>query len=232
MKFCILHEDLGRLRSKITYEYDHVWGTLVVPIDEPRNKSRLISDFKFLAENFFNHPQYLKIDGKYFVQFDVDRHWIGDIESVIRDLRNEMEKEGYELYLVGNILGRYFPNAPYDALEPRNRQIVRSMDAISAHSNMWNYGNEEARKNFPKFVKNLYDRWYSYATRFNPEIDLITNIMPGEEIHPLGVTDPYYVPLKRSPNLLRELSQLAFEYTGRKRRIWKVSAFNEWGYGM
>jgi len=223
--FCILYEDYDRLRKKIiTYEYDPVHGTELIPLDDPENKERLISDFKFFAKSYFNHPKYLKIEGKPFVQFDADRLWSGNIEATLSQLREEIKKDGYELYLCGNILGWYFPGAPYDKLEPRNRQIVKSMDGISASGNMWLYGYEEARKDFPSFVKSLYERWYRYGMRFNPKIQLLPNIMPGEETHPLIVNDPSYVPLKRSTKLWDDLIEIAKRYG----KIWKITSFNEW----
>jgi hypothetical protein len=56
--------------------------------------------------------------------------------------------------------------------------------------------------------------------------------MPGEEIHPYWVKDPAYVPLKRSPQLFEALLKIASEYTGTKTKIIKISAFNEWGFGL
>jgi hypothetical protein len=224
IKFTILYEDYDRLRRKIiTYEYDSVHGTELIPVDDPGNKERLISDFKFFAKNYFNHPQYLRINGKHFVQFDADRIWIGDIKGTILQLREEIKREGYELYLCSNILGWYFPNAPYDLLEPRNRQIVGSMNGISASGNTWLYGYEDARKDFPSFVENLYKRWYSYAVGVNQGIQLLPNLMPGAETHPL-VAPPQFVPLNRSAKLWRELAQIGKKYG----KIWKVTSFNEW----
>jgi hypothetical protein len=230
IKFCILYEDYGRLPVKnIIYDYDPR-GNEFIPIDDSKNKARLIEDFKFIAENYFSHPQYLKIDGRPVVQFDADRIWIGDIEGVINSLREEMRRKGYEIYLISNILGWYFPNAPYDALKSRNIEIVKSMDGISAAGNMWLYGFEDARKDFPGFVRNLYGRWYNFARERNPEVDLIPNIMPGEEIAPYWAK-PTFIPLKRSPELFESLLQIALQHMYPK-KILKISAFNEWGSGL
>jgi hypothetical protein len=56
--------------------------------------------------------------------------------------------------------------------------------------------------------------------------------MPGEEINPYWVRDPAYVPLKRSPQLFEALIKIALKYVGTKTKIIKISAFNEWGYGL
>jgi len=233
IKFCILYEDYGRLPvKKVIYDYDPK-GNEFIPLDDSKNVQRLLEDFKFLADTYFSHPQYLKVDGKPFVQFDADRIWIGNIEEVISLLRTKIKEEkGYEMYLLSNVLGWYFPNAPHDVLEKRNIKIVKSMDAISAHGNMWLYGYEDARNDFPTFVKNLYEKWYNFAKNYNSQVMLIPNLMPGEEIHPYWVRDPAYVPLKRSPQLFEALLKIASEYTGTKTKIIKVTAFNEWGYGL
>jgi len=233
IKFCILYEDYGRLPVKrVIYDYDPK-GNEFIPLDDSKNVQRLLEDFNFLADTYFSHPQYLKVDGKPFVQFDADRIWIGNIEEVISLLRTKIKEEkGYEMYLLSNVLGWYFPNAPHDVLEKRNIQIVKSMDAISAHGNMWLYGYEDARNDFPTFVKNLYEKWYNFAKNYNSQVMLIPNLMPGEEIHPYWVRDPAYVPLKRSPQLFEALLKIASEYTGTKTKIITVTAFNEWDYGL
>jgi outer membrane murein-binding lipoprotein Lpp len=232
IKFCILYEDYGRLPvKKVIYDYDPN-GNEFIPIDDPKNEQRLLEDFNFLANTYFSHPQYLKVDRKPVVQFDADRIWIGNIEEVIGLLRAKIKEKGYGMYLISNVLGWYFPNAPYDVLEERNIQIVKSMDAISAHGNMWLYGYEDARNDFPTFVKNLYEKWYNFARNYNSQIVLIPNLMPGEEIHPSWVRDPAYIPLKRSPQLFEALLRIALEYTDTKTKIIKISAFNEWGSGL
>jgi hypothetical protein len=232
IKFCILYEDYGRLPvKKVIYDYDPN-GNEFIPIDDPKNEQRLLEDFNFLANTYFSHTQYLKVDRKPVVQFDADRIWIGNIEEVIGLLRAKIKEKGYEMYLISNVLGWYFPNAPYDVLEERNIQIVKSMDAISAHGNMWLYGYEDARNDFPTFVKNLYEKWYNFARNYNSQIVLIPNLMPGEEIHPSWVRDPAYIPLKRSPQLFEALLRIALEYTDTKTKIIKISAFNEWGSGL
>ncbi|MCR6669665.1 MAG: glycoside hydrolase family 99-like domain-containing protein, partial [archaeon YNP-WB-040] len=233
IEFCILYEDYGRLPVKrIIYDYDPS-GNEFIPLDDPQNMQRLLEDFKFLADTYFSHPQYLKIDGKPVVQFDADRIWFGNIEEVISLLRGKIrEEKGYEMYLISNVLGWYFPNAPYDVLEERNIQIVKSMDAISANGNMWLYSIEDARSDFPTFVKSLYERWYNFSRNYNSQTTLIPNLMPGEEINPYWVRDPAYVPLKRSPQLFEALIKIALKYVGTKTKITKISAFNEWGYGL
>ncbi|MGB9817439.1 MAG: glycoside hydrolase family 99-like domain-containing protein [Desulfurococcaceae archaeon] len=233
IEFCILYEDYGRLPVKrIIYDYDPN-GNEFIPLDDPQNMQRLLEDFKFLADTYFSHPQYLKIDGKPVVQFDADRIWFGNIEEVISLLRGKIrEEKGYEMYLISNVLGWYFPNAPYDVLEERNIQIVKSMDAISANGNMWLYSIEDARSDFPTFVKSLYERWYNFSRNYNSQTTLIPNLMPGEEINPYWVRDPAYVPLKRSPQLFEALIKIALKYVGTKTKIIKISAFNEWGYGL
>jgi hypothetical protein len=229
MRFCILYEDHDRFPVKtITYDYDPVHGTELMPVDRAENKARLLEDFTFMANRYFSHPQYLRINGGCFVQFDGDRIWSGDIRAVLDAVRKQVRASGHELYLCSNILGWYFPNAPHDALEPRNRQIVQAMDAISASGNMWLYGYEEARKDFAGFTKGLYDRWLQYGQGHNPTVELLPNIMPGQEIHPSLVSDPAYVPLKRSLELWNKLISLARRYG----KIWKLTAFDEWISGL
>ena len=56
--------------------------------------------------------------------------------------------------------------------------------------------------------------------------------MPGEEIAPYWIKDSAYTSLKRNPQLFEALIQIALQYANTKDKIVKISAFNEWGFGL
>ncbi|MBN2455705.1 MAG: hypothetical protein JXB29_04065 [Sedimentisphaerales bacterium] len=95
-KKCILtHKDAGKLRYAIHY---------VIGFGTPDNPdfSRLFSDFKYFADNYFNNPNYLKIDGRSVVVFYQSDSFTGEKGYTAL---TELRKAFPNVYIVGNNVG-------------------------------------------------------------------------------------------------------------------------------
>lgn len=89
MRFCIFYESVLRMQN-------------------PPYTTTFISDVKYLANEFFNHPQYLKLEGKpvlilYFVNHLYMK--LGeDAVTTIHQVRQELLDMGFDVYLVADVI--------------------------------------------------------------------------------------------------------------------------------
>ena len=103
LKYAILYESTGRLGS----------------FDEP-SYTRLLDDFRYMAENYFDNPQYLKIEGRPVVFIYLTRVYFRNrgLEA-LRSLRDQFP----DAYLVGD-----------DVFGPSYRpEYARLWDAVTAY---------------------------------------------------------------------------------------------------
>ena len=101
------HEDLGDLMISLHYETSN----------RVRNGLTGISaDMDYMCENYFDHPNYYKIDGRPVIFVYVTRKLDedGNLAPTILTMRTSASKCGYDVYLVGD---QVFESAP-DEAEP------------------------------------------------------------------------------------------------------------------
>jgi glycoprotein endo-alpha-1,2-mannosidase len=70
--------------------------------DEPRVSTTLIADFKRFAKKYFGNPQYLTIDGRPVIYIWATNAFQGDLEGALREARQAVAEEGYDVYIVGD----------------------------------------------------------------------------------------------------------------------------------
>jgi glycoprotein endo-alpha-1,2-mannosidase len=89
MKYSIMYESTGRFGSDFNNG----------------NFSNLIPDFRYLAQNYFNNPNYLKIQGRPVVYMYLTRAYFNTAaaRTAAANLRSTMKTEfGYDPYIVGD----------------------------------------------------------------------------------------------------------------------------------
>eukprot|EP00536_Pseudo-nitzschia_multiseries_P001546 jgi/Psemu1/3502/gm1.3502_g len=98
------HEDIGNLKIALHYE---TTGRIkdTTDMSNPRN------DIQYICENYFDHPNYYKIDGRPVLFVYVTRvlHRDGVLEEALLTMRSEASKCGHNLYLIGD---HVFQSAP------------------------------------------------------------------------------------------------------------------------
>jgi glycoprotein endo-alpha-1,2-mannosidase len=72
-----------------------------VEIDDAR-ESIMVADFKYLANTYFNHPNYLSINGRPVVFLYLSKLLSGNYEQAFTMIRNELQNMGYGLFLIGD----------------------------------------------------------------------------------------------------------------------------------
>ena len=61
-----------------------------------------VSDFKHFAQKYFNHPQYLAIDGRPVIYIWATNAFVGNLEGALREARTEVAELGYDVFVVGD----------------------------------------------------------------------------------------------------------------------------------
>jgi len=218
IKFCILYENNGRLKIQNPDDPAERW---IEDLDDPFNKSRLLSDFEYLTK-YFSNSQYLRIDGKPCVRFDYTTPFRGDIQGVFDEVRSKLRTMGWEIYLINDLAGR--SNYPSDLVsaEPLRwrypnispthvQQVIEHTDAIGASG--------------PPPGDN-YDAWHDFSVMQGK--DFIPVSWPGQHVHPSICATCQPVP--RSPGLFARLLTASVHST--TNNTIEVTAFDDWESGI
>jgi hypothetical protein len=99
------HEDIGNLKIALHYE---TTGRIK---DDDIDMSVPLSDIQYMCENYFDHPNYYKINGRPVLFVYVTRvlHREGKLEEVLLRMRSEASKCNHNLFLIGD---QAFDSAP------------------------------------------------------------------------------------------------------------------------
>eukprot|EP00536_Pseudo-nitzschia_multiseries_P002707 jgi/Psemu1/63780/estExt_Genemark1.C_370012 len=92
------HEDVGNLKIALHYE---TFGRLGREVDRIENAK---SDLEYMCEQYFDHPNYYKIDGRpvLFLYLSRNLHRKGHLEEALLTMRSTANKCGHNLYIVGD----------------------------------------------------------------------------------------------------------------------------------
>ena len=69
------------------------------------NKGILIDDFNYIADTYFDHPNFLRINDKPVVFLYLSSIYTGDYEDAFTTIRSDLYAKGYELFLIGDEVG-------------------------------------------------------------------------------------------------------------------------------
>lgn len=207
IKFAILYESYGRLKADEKGK---------INFDDPNNKKILIEDFLYLSKTYFSHKQYLRINDKPVVFIYLSREFEGDYIGAIAELRAELRKQGYELYLIGD---QVYWSSPSEESE---QKLMKQFDAVTSYNMHTSVSDIEV--NFVGKVSDKYREWFGVAN--NLGIDFIPNIMPGFD-------DSGCCPEAKNPPILRDTTTFrAFSEEAKKylsdKNIVLITSWNEW----
>ena len=99
------HEDIGNLKIALHYE---TAGRL---LGEGRDFNTAVSDIEYMCENYFDHPNYYKINGRPVIFIYIARRLaqLGTLETALLSMRSAAAKCGQNIYLIGD---QVFASAP------------------------------------------------------------------------------------------------------------------------
>jgi hypothetical protein len=210
IKIQILYESAGRLQP--TKENGN---EIIIDLDDPTNRNILLNDFNYLADNYFNIPQYLKIGNSPTIQIYLARIFKGDVAGVISSLRKQAHDRGYDLYLVGDLV--YWQNPT----TPSEKERIKLYDAVTAYNMHTNV--REVLNDFESKVAKKYDEWSSVAKDL--KVGFIPSALPGFDDSAVRVGN---IPLPKSTDRFKKQIKIAKSYIDNNLKTINITTFNEW----
>lgn len=191
-KFIISYESIIRLQPSRDSS-----GNFIFFDDEdgPRRLQLLLDDIRYIADNYFKHPCYLWMNGKYgkapVVWFYVSGAWGPNSDQVLRQLRETLEREkGLGIYIIDGSMVWGEPQYP-EWWKKRSQYI----DATAMYT-PYEPSKVQNPRTFTDEVVQLYGHWKSFTEKLG--IHLVPSVTPGnddrlarpQEKHPVLPRDP------------------------------------------
>jgi glycoprotein endo-alpha-1,2-mannosidase len=204
IQFAILYESTGQL-----YMNDGVFD-----LSNATNKQMFVSDMRYLAETFFEEPNYLHIDGRPVVFLYLTRIFVGDVAQTFQEAREAVRQvTGNEIFIIGD---EVYWQAP-------TRSRLALFDGVTAYNMHTSVPN--IAQGFAWKVTNQYQQWALAATAAG--VTFVPDILPGfddtavrpEASHPI---------IPRSPELFSEQLITSLRIANGLARIVMITSWNEW----
>lgn len=228
IKFCIFYETsgLGMVNDRIDFTPDKI--------------NKFLSDFQYLAHNYFSHPSYLKIKGRPVVIIYLTRTFINAYPEAISRLRENLKKIGFNPFLVGDeIFWNNIRSTPLPPSTRPNLNRIRLFDGITAY-NMYDWGRPKQMGygNTSTFLSDVDDKYREYLSALGKEVPLIPSIIPGyndrgvrpDEKHPV-------IPRQFQPGgeegsfFIQALKRTVIPFIDPDLPMALITSFNEWNEG-
>lgn len=216
--YIMKHNDLKEMKIALFYE---TTGRMPNFTDA----SNVESDIKYMAENYFDHPNYFKIDGKpvLFIYLTRVLSREGILEKTLNTMRNTARQAGFEIYIVGDqVFGQ----------PPSSTKHIDLLDAITNYdvygsSGGKMYATQEKVNNYYKAQAGWRSKAHQVGTSFIPAS------APG--YNDTGVREGH-IPLSRKLSesdefgslfkaMVNEAVKITDPETG---NLFMVTSWNEW----
>ncbi len=194
-------------------------------MDQPKI-DRFVADMESFADQFFDNPSYLRIDGRPVVILYLSRTMTGDVAGAIAQARQRLADRGTDVYFIGD-------EVFWDAPDP---DAIRLYDAITAYnlyeSTRLDHGGFAADTTL---VADYLDRYRQHGAAVGGEVPIIPSVIPG--YNDRGVRPSlanYVIPRQWAPeqppgSLLRELiDRIARPLIDDRVPMFFVTSWNEW----
>lgn len=207
IQFAILYESAGLL--PITDE-----GT--INLDSPDTLQKLLDDFKFLQDTYFNNPHYLMIDGRPVIFIYLTRIFTGDVSGTLSALRGAMLSRGHDVYLVGDEV--YWGNA--QSLGVSHIQAFDAVTAYNMHTSV-----PDIADNFSQKVQNEFTNWKATADSLG--VAFVPDALPGFD-DSLVRPEANHPPIPRSVGLFESQLDIALSMLDPQIKMFMITSWNEW----
>jgi len=246
LKFCLHYDSslaLNRYGPYPSYNFDEQYTTA-----ETKGE-KFLDDFEYLAQNYFNHPQYLKINdqpvviiygasvfrnvSKYFKQLKINMakrnislfliadavHWAG-VKLTKKNLSYLWEMPPKEVI---KIFCRVMRRFSFKNLE-EDIFLSKYFDGLTGY-NMYSVNRTS---NFLEDVDRVYQKFFSYAHLHN--LCFIPTVIPGYDDRNLrGLNRPILE--RKEGKFYEEFWQIVKKYLNPSLKIVLITTFNEWHEG-
>ena len=159
------HDDIGNLKIALHYE-------TTGRIKDNSDMSVPRSDMQYMCENYFDHPNYYKINGRPVLFVYVTRvlHREGVLEEALLTMRSEASKCGHNLYLIGDQVFQSAPD-PDDIFVPFwYFDAVTNYDVYGSSGRPEGYAGKEAVDKYYSEQEKWRDQAFKENCRYIPPV--------------------------------------------------------------
>lgn len=203
---------------------------------------KFVEDIREIADNFFSHPSYLKVQGRPVIVLYLARTFSGDFPEAIERARSEVKSMGYDLFVIGDeVFWKVSPVVEKGKLafplvtEPQVSRI-KCFDCITSYNmyegEMPSHQGYGADSTYMKDVAGIY-REYIDAT--DDEVYFAPQIMPGYNDRGGRLLSNHHVIPRRwtaeseeGSFFAESFDELAFKFVDPKLNMIFITSWNEW----
>lgn len=182
--------------------------------------------FRYLADHYFSHPAYRRVEGKPVVSLYLSRAFAGDYARAIASVRAVAAARGFSLFLVGDEVYWGDPDSEriglYDAVTPYNMHGPAEYAGLD---------------DWTPFIADcdaVYGRWREAAAAVG--VKFIPGAMPGFDSR--GVDPAAHYPISRQlrpgagpVSTFAAMAEMAKRHLDPSLREVAITSFNEWHEG-
>jgi len=223
INFYFVYSIISALRKSSDATFDPV------DFDNQQNVNKMVNDFKYAAEHYFNQSNQLKINGKPVVYIWAIGLARGDFEGALETLRSTIKSQyGMDLYIIADAVGW---NSEPDV------NITPLFDAVMPYAMVKVSGQPPTNYAMADSIDEIiaqYAHWYFVCRDLG--IDFIPGVMPG--FNPTGAPWNYNDDLEltnpiiaRSPASFKDFVKKAKAYVDPGIKMFYCTSWSEWNEG-
>jgi ubiquinone/menaquinone biosynthesis C-methylase UbiE len=246
VKFCVFYDSyfaLNKLGTLFSYNFDDEYTT------SKTKGQKFLEDFEYLADTYFNHPQYLKINGRPVVII-YSAYAFKNNSKYFEQLKINMKKRDLSLFLIADAicwagvklskknLAFIWQTPPQETFKIFYRVIRRlSLNNLAEDIFLnkyfdgltgYNMYSANRTSNFLENVDKVYQKFYNYACLHN--LCFIPTVMPGYDDRNLsGLNRPILE--RKEGKFYGDFWAIAKKYLHPSLKIALITTFNEWHEG-
>ena len=240
IKFCLFYESYG---AGFRAEY----GSTIFSDQMVEN---FVADVLKMAGLFFDHPSYLRVDGRPVVFFYVSRTFYGKYDEALNRIRAELNKKGIDPFLIGDEIfwnvtatlpnragktGVEVVDIPVFSKEPQKERI-RLFDAVTSY-NMYEseYPSHAGYGARSRHIPEVEAKYREYRKACGKKVALVPNVMPGYNDRGDRPDDAHYaIPRQWDKGqaegsfFVHSFQRLGFPFADPRLNMIMITSFNEW----
>jgi len=246
MKFCLHYDSslaLNIFKKPISYDFDDEYSP------NKTKGEKFLEDFEYLADTYFNHPQYLRINGRPMVIIYI-AHAFRNNSKYFERLKINMEKKNISLFLIADVVcwagvkltkrnfSYLWKKSPQEVIKLFYKMIRRlllrkyendiSLSKYFDGLTGYNMYSVNRTSNFLENVDKVYQKFYNYAHLHN--LCFIPTIIPGYNDRNIsGLNRPILE--RKEGQFYKDFQTIAKKYLDSSLKMALITTFNEWHEG-